>query len=294
MQLSLLWQLLRQTAVTWLDSKSSRLGAALAFYSVLSVAPLLGLTLEGASAIWGKQAAQGQIVGQVRGIVGDQGASAIQSILAAASGNEHGGLVAALVGTFSLLFSASGAFGELQDSMNQIWHVPAAQGKPWLILFRERFFSFAMVAVTGFLLLISLLVSAGLAAATKYIDDLMPFAIFVMGAVNTVTSFVVVSALFALIFKSVPDLAIPWRGVWPGALLTALLFVVGKSLIGLYLGRAGVASSYGAAGSIVVLLLWIYYSAQILFFGAEFTYIYSSHFRLHETPLSPERGVTVH
>jgi membrane protein len=277
----LLWQLLKQTGQAWLDNKAARLGAALAFYSVLSLSPLLVLVLAAASAVWGAQAAQGQIVDQMRGLVGEQGAQAIQTILAAASTNKFGGFIAALVGFFSLLFSASGAFGELQDAMNIIWRAPPPQDRPWLVIIRERFFSFAMVVSSGFLLLISLLISAGLAAASHFIDDLLPAAVALMFLVNFVVSFAIIAFLFALIFKTIPDLLIPWRSVWPGAVLTTLLFIAGKALIGFYISHAGIASSYGAAGSIVILLLWIYYSAQILFFGAEFTYIYSSHFNLH-------------
>jgi membrane protein len=280
MTLLLLWQLLKQTGQAWLDNNAARLGAALAFYSVLSLSPLLVLVLAAASAIWGDQAAQGQIVGQMRGLVGEQGAAAIQNILASAAANKYGGTLAAFLGFFSLLFSASSAFGELQDAMNIIWHAPPRE-RPILEMLRQRFFSFTMVMGTGFLLLISLLISAGLAAATHFIDGLMPGAILAMHVVNFVVSFAIIAFLFALIFKTIPDLPIPWCSVWPGSVLTALLFIAGKSLIGLYIGQAGIASSYGAAGSVVILLLWVYYSAQILFFGAEFAFIYSTYFNLH-------------
>ena len=279
--LPLFWQLIKQTVNAWLDNKAARLGAALAFYSVLSLSPLLILFLAVASEIWGGKAAQGQIVDQMSGLVGQQGAQAVQTILAAASANKYSGFVAGLIGFASLLFSASAVFGELQDAMNLIWRVKPPASKPFLVLLRERFFSFAMVVGSGFLLMISLVVSAGLAALSHYVSGLLPTAVILMSFVNFFVSLGIIAFLFAMIFKTIPDLVIPWCAVWPGACLTAVLFIVGKGLIGLYLGHAGVASSYGAAGSLIILLLWIYYSAQILFFGAEFTYIYSCHFKLH-------------
>jgi membrane protein len=282
------WQLLKQAGQSWVDNKSARLGAALAFYSVLSLAPLLLLVLTAAAAIWGQKAAQGNIMGQMTSIIGREGAEAIQSILAASEQNKSGGLIATLTGIVTLLFSASGVFGELQDSMNLIWKAKPRQGQAILVMLRERFTSFTMVVGSGFLMLISLLVSAALSVASQYVNGLLPDFVLLMQAINFLISFGVIALLFAMTFKVVPDVSVPWRDVWPGGILTAALFIIGKMVIGFYLGHAGMASTYGAAGSFVALLLWVYYSAQILFFGAEFTYAYSCY--AHPRPANPPIG----
>jgi membrane protein len=269
------WPLLKATFSAWSDDKALRLGAALAFYSVLSLSPMLLLVLSAAAAIWGQDAATGQILGQMRDMVGQKGAEAIQAILLTASEHKQAGFVATVTGFGMLLFSASGMFGELQDAMNLIWKVKPSARKPVIAILRDRFFSFAMVMGCGFLLLISLVVSAGLSALANYVNGLFPGGSLFMQAVDFFAGFGIITLIFALTFKTVPEVKIKWRVVWPGAALTAVLFMVGKFLIGLYLSRTSLASSYGAAGSLVVLLLWIYYSAQILFFGAEFTHIYA-------------------
>lgn len=268
------WKLIKLTFVRWQHDQAARRGAALAFYSVLSLGPLLLLVLVAAAFIWGKRAAQGQIMAQMVDLVGQQGAAAIQSILKTASENRHGGIIATILGVVMLIFSASGVFGELQDAMNTIWKVPPRTGKRIMLLLRERFLSVTMVLGTAFLLLTSLVLSAGFAALARYLSDILPAIAVIMPITDFVVSLLIITLLFGVIFKMVPDHKIAWRAVWPGALLTAVLFVVGKMLIGLYLSHTGVASSYGAAGSVVIILIWVYYSAQILFFGAEFTHVY--------------------
>ncbi|MDP9127900.1 MAG: YihY/virulence factor BrkB family protein [Pseudomonadota bacterium] len=275
------WQLFRKTGARWLDDKAPRLGAALAFYSVLSLAPLLLLVFSLGTFMWGHDQAQSKLSDQIVTILGVHAAEAIKNTLTAASHNKDAGFIATVIGLITLLFSASGMFGELQDAMNTIWKTPPRKGRPVLIMLRERAFSFIMVLGSGFLLLVSVLASTAVAAVTTYITDLGHMEI-VVHVFDFLLSFGVSAFLFALAFRIIPDAVIPWRSVWAGGALTALLFVIGKTLIGLYLGQVSVTSSYGAAGSIVALLTWIYYSAQIFFFGAEFTFVYSSHFGLHK------------
>lgn len=266
------YETLKQTVNEWLADKAMRLGAALAYYSVFSIAPLVIIAIAISSFVFGEQAAQGEIVQQIQGMVGESGARAIEDMLASNKERGSGGLATAF-GVVALLFGASGVFGQLQDALNTIWKVEPKPGRGVLGVIKDRFFSFTMVLGTGFLLLVSLIVTAALEAITKFIagDAGVPLQI-----VNTVFSMAFVMLLFALIFKYVPDIKIEWRDVWIGAALTALLFTVGKYLIGLYLGQASVTSSYGAAGSLVVLLLWVYYSSLILLFGAEFTRVHAS------------------
>jgi membrane protein len=254
----------------WQDDQAARRGAALAFYSILSLGPLLLLVLVVAATVWDRNVARGQVMAQMINLMGDQGAEAVRSMLTATSDNKQGGLLATMFGIAMLIFSASGVFGELQDSMNAIWKVKPQTGKPILRMMRERFLSFTMVLGTAFLLLVSLALSAAFAAAANYASKSFPVFALTAPLMDFGFSFVMISFLFAVIFKMVPDVPIAWRSVAPGAMLTAALFVIGKMLIGFYLGHTGVASSYGAAGSVVIILIWVYYSAQILFFGAEF------------------------
>ncbi|MGE3622766.1 MAG: YihY/virulence factor BrkB family protein, partial [Bdellovibrionales bacterium] len=227
---------------------------------------------------WGAEAARGQIVAQMTNMIGEQGAEAIQTILKTASENKDAGLIATIAGFGTLLFGASGVFGELQDAMNTIWKVPPSKDKAILVLLRDRFFSFTMVIGSAFLLLVSLVISTALAAVAEYASQLVTGVKTVMPIVDFLVSFGAITVLFALTFKVVPDTHVAWRCTFPAAVLTAALFVVGKMLIGLYLAQASVGSSYGAAGSVVVILVWIYYSSQILFFGAEFAHKYAEHY----------------
>lgn len=268
------WPLLRETAKEWMDDKGPRLGAAVAFYSVLSLAPLLVIMVAMASAFFGEDAARGRIVEQIQTFVGKEGAQAVQATIVNARALEAGKL-ATLLGLVAILFGASGVFAELQDALNTIWEVPPRPGSGLFVIIRSRFVSFAMVLITGLLLLASLISSAVLTALSHRFSARFPGIDTVWSTINSVSSFVIVTAMFALIFRFVPDADIHWRDVWLGALLTSLLFTIGKGLIGAYLGRASIGSAYGAAGSLVVLLVWTYYSAQILFFGAEFTHVCS-------------------
>jgi membrane protein len=268
------WKLLKLTLAAWQRDEAARRGAAMAFYSVLSLGPLLLLVLVAAASIWGQRAAQGQIVSQMVGLLGHDGAAAIQNILKTASENRHGGLLATIFGLLMLVFSASGVFGELQGAMNAVWKVPPRKGRAIILILRERFLSFTMVLGTAFLLLISLVLSAAFSALAKFLSNVVPVLAVIMPVTDFMVSIIVIALLFGIIFKMVPDRKIAWRSVWPGAFLTAVLFVIGKMLIGFYLSHTGVASSYGAAGSVVIILIWVYYSSQILFFGAEFSRVY--------------------
>jgi len=268
------WGLIKQTVTDWLDDKAPRLGAALAFYSVLSLAPLLVIVLAIAGFVFDEEAARGEIVSQIEGLVGHDGAQAIQDLIVHAQRPAEG-ILATLLGTITLLLGASGVFGELQDSLNTIWEVRPKPGRGIWGMIRDRFFSFAMVLGTAFLLIVSLVVSATLAAAGNFATELMPAWEVILPLIGMVISFAIITLLFAAIFKFVPDVRIAWRDVWIGAIVTAALFSLGKYALGLYLGRSGVSSAYGAAGSLVVLVIWVYYSAQILFFDAELTQVYA-------------------
>jgi membrane protein len=258
----------------WQEDKGSQMGAALAFYSLLSIGPLLLIAIAIAGLVFGKEAASAQIVGQIKGLIGEQSAEAIQTILAN-NQNKDSGILATLIGLATLLFSASAVFAQLQDSLNVIWKAKARKGHAFLYMLRERFISFSMVLGTGFLMLTSLLISAILAALGKYFVGWLPSLAPLLEIINIVVSFGIALLLFAMIFKMIPDVKIDWKDVWLGAFITALLFTIGKFLIGLYLGRSGISSAYGAAGSFIVLSLWVYYSSQIVFLGAEFTQSYA-------------------
>jgi membrane protein len=267
-----LWSLLRQTFADWNEHDAPSLGAALAFYSVLSLAPLVILAIAIAAFIFGHSAAQIQLLDQVESMIGRQGAEAVKGLIEHAR-EPASGAFASIVGVATLLFGASGVFGELRSALNRMWEVKAqTKGGIWTAI-KQRFFSFGMVLAVGFLLLVSLVISAGLAAFGKFFAGLMLIPWFVLGATSFVVSLAGVAVLFALIFRYVPETKIPWREAWIGAMVTASLFTIGKILIGLYLGKAAIGSAYGAAGSLVVVIVWVYYSAMIFFFGAEFTHV---------------------
>jgi membrane protein len=271
------WSLLAETVFEWSEDRAPRLGAALAFYTVFALAPGLIVIIALAALLLGQEAAQGQIIDQVEGLIGVPGAQAIQAAIESAR-SAGGSLVATGLGALTLLFGLWGVFGELQDALNTIWGVTARPWRGVIGAVKERFWSFTLVVGIGFLLLVSLAASAWLAAVGKFFAQLSPLPVAVMETANALLSFVTITLMFAVIYKLLPDVRITWRDVWVGAAVTALLFTIGKSLIGLYLGRSTVASVYGAAGSLIVILLWIYYSAQVVFFGAEFTKVYSRRF----------------
>ena len=278
MKLRDMWELLKQTFNSWSADKAPRLGAALAYYAVFSLAPLLIIVVGIAGLVFGERAAQGKVVNQIKDAVGEPVALAIQDLLknAHASG---GSLTATLLGMVVLFFGATGLFVELQDALNTIWKVTPAPDRPYLGILRGRFLSFTVVLVAALLLFISLIVSAALSALSRWMDTMaLPGGFAVWQAANALISFLFTTFLFAMVYKILPDVKICWRDVWTGALFTALLFTLGKYLISLYLGRSGTSSAFGAAGSLVIILLWVYYSAQIFLFGAEFTHVYADRF----------------
>lgn len=269
------WETIKQSFSEWREDKAPRLAAAIAFYTIFSLAPLLIIAIAIAGLVFGEEAARGQIMGQISGLVGSAGGRAIEDMVAGA-GRRGAGILGAIIGVIILLFGAGGLFDQLQDALNTIWEVkPKPERGIWGVL-KDRFLSFGMVLVIGFLLLVSLVLTTALSALSGFIGGPLGEDSFLFHIVNFVISFGVITLLFALMFKVLPDAKIAWSDVWLGAAITALLFEVGKYLLGFYLGRATVASAYGAAGSLVVLLLWVYYASQILLFGAEFTQVYAN------------------
>ena len=269
--------ILGETFSEWTKDRAPRLGAALAFYTVFALAPGLLVITALAALLLGQDLAQAQLLGQVQDLVGVSGAQAVRAAIESAR-DAGGSLAATTFGAVTLLFALWGVFGELQDALNGIWGVATKPGRGFLGAIKMRFWSATMVVGIGFLLLVSLAASAWLAALGKIFARDLPLPEGVMQTGNALLSFAVITCMFAMIYKLLPDVKVAWRSVWIGAAVTALLFTLGKSLIGLYLGRSAVASVYGAAGSLIVILLWVYYSAQIVFFGAEFTKVYSRRF----------------
>ncbi|MET0223682.1 MAG: YihY/virulence factor BrkB family protein [Terrimicrobium sp.] len=276
--------LFKQTASEWMEDDAPSLGAALAYYTVFSLAPLMTIAIAIAGFFLGKEAAQGQIFDELRGLLGADGGKAVEEMVQSANAQPTAGVVATIISVIMLLFGASGVFGQLQASLNAIWGVKAKPGRGVLGLIKDRLLSFGFTLVVGFLLLVSLLLSAGMALMADWIGGLMPGSEALAYILNIVLSLSMITLLFATIFKFLPDAKIAWHDVWIGAFLTALLFTIGKFALGIYLGKSGVASSYGAAGSLIVLLLWVYYSSQLLFFGAEFTQVYANRFGSRVAP----------
>jgi membrane protein len=277
-------KLLKETVAEWSEDKVPLWAAALAYYTIFSLAPLLLIAISIAGLVFGEEAARGEIVGQIRGLVGQQGAEAIQGMIQNVNRPGSGGTLATIVGVVTLLFGASGVFGQLQDALNTIWGVKPKPGQGIASFIQARFLSFAMVLVIGFLLLVSLVLSAALAAITTFFSHFLPTFVALGQLLNFVVSFGFITLLFAAIYKFLPDVNVAWKDLWIGAATTSLLFNVGKFLIGLYLGNSGTTSAYGAAGSLVVLLLWVFYSAQIILFGAEFTQVFAKHRGSEITP----------
>jgi membrane protein len=267
--------LFTETFTAWSNDKVPRHGAALAYYTILSLVPLLVVIIAMIGLIFGREAAQGYILEQIGSLVGPQSAEAIKEMIQRAS-EPATGIVATVAAAGTLLLGASGVFAQLQDSLNSIWGVKPKEGRGLWGLIRDRFISVAALLGTGFLLLVSLVLSAALSAFGKWFGGWLPAPEFVLQVLELVISLAVITGLFALIFKVLPDAHVAWSDVWVGAALTALLFTIGKFAIGLYLGKSDVGSAYGAAGSLVILLVWVYYSAQILLFGAEFTQAYAN------------------
>jgi len=283
MSLRISWATVKETASDWLEDDASRLAASLAYYSLLSLAPLLIIVVAIAGFFLGADAARGRVAGQLATVVGAVPAAGIQSVLASAH-SPSSGVVSMAVGVVTLFIGASGVFGELQSSLNTIWGVKPKPGRGILGEVKARFLSFTMVLGVAFLLLVSLVISSVLSAIGQRFSGALPGGEALWQVVNFVFSLVSITVLFALIFKYIPDAEIKWRDVWLGAIVTAGLFTVGKVLLGLYLGKAAVGSSYGAAGSLIALVVWVYYAAQILFLGAEFTCVQA---RLHGREIRP-------
>src|SRR5450755_2318436 len=279
-------KVLKETASGWDEDNVARLAASLAYYTLLSIAPLIILAVAIAGLAFGQDAAREHIGGELASVVGSGAATAIQSI--AKNAHTPGtGIFSIVVGVVVLLFGASGVFGELQSALNTVWDVAPKPGRGVWGLVKDRFFSFTLVVGVAFLLLVSLLVSAALTWVGQVFASSLPGGAAVWQILNFCISLAVVTALFGLMFKTLPDVNIKWREVWVGAAATAGLFTLGKFLLGLYLGSAGVSSAYGAAGSIVALVIWVYYSAQVLLIGAEFT---EAHARRYGSRITPDDG----
>lgn len=271
--LRLLWMAIKG----WTKDNVPRLGASLAYYTLFAVSPILVIVIAIAGSVFGAEAVRGQIVGQIDQLIGREGAMAIQAILEGAH-KDRSGTLAVVMGSITLVIAASGAFLELQHALNTIFRVKQDPKKSGIVVFlKNRLRSFGLVVSIGFLLMVSLTVSAALAALATYVRTSRWGGPALWQVVNILVSLGVVTLLFAMIYRFLPDVRLKWRDVWTGALITAVLFSIGKFLIGLYLGRSSIASSYGAAGSIVVLLVWVYYSAQIILLGAEFTRVYAEY-----------------
>ncbi|MEO0457996.1 MAG: YihY/virulence factor BrkB family protein [Cyanobacteria bacterium P01_A01_bin.114] len=295
MKIKRVWRLLKETFQEWSEDKASRLAAALAYYTMFSLAPLLVIVVAIAGFFFDKAAVKDQLTQQIQSLVGSEGAAFAQTALENANTpGENTSLIASIISVVLLLVGATGVFGQLQESLNVVWNVEAKPGNAASGFVRKRLLSFAMLLTIGFLLMVSLVLSAGLAALSTYLSGLLPGVDALWQLLNIVLSLAIVTAMFALLYKYVPDVTINWDDVWMGSFITALLFTVGKFLLGLYLGNSGFSSTYGAAGSVIIILAWVYYSAQILFFGAEFTQVYARRYgsRIrpdeHAVPLTPE------
>jgi membrane protein len=275
MKISDLWQLARQTFAQWSEDKAPRLAAALSYYTVFSIPPLLVFLISLVGRFLGSERVRQALLAQIGDLLTAETAEALGEIIDSATRPVEGTLATG-VGLAILLLGASGVFSQLHDALNTIWEVTPKAGGGILGLLRKRFFSFLLVLATSFTLLVSLVLSTALAALSEFIQPWLPASTSVVRGINFAFSFLVIISLFALIFKFVPDASIRWRDVWPGAGLTALLFEVGKALISFYLARSNLASTFGAAASIILVLVWVYYSAQILFIGAEFTQVYAN------------------
>ena len=281
---SALWWVLKRALVGWWNDNVPRLGASLAYYTLFALSPVLLVATGIAGLVFGPEAVRGEIVGQIQGLVGRQGAEAVQSMLESAS-RPSTSIPATIVGLVTFFLGATGAFLELQTALNAIWRVKPRPGTNVRDFLVQRLISFGLVVGVGFLLLVSLLVSAALAALSRYLGHIFPALTAFWEAANVLVSLFVITLLFAMVYKILPDVRLRWRDVWIGALVTAGFFSVGKQLIGLYLGTSSVASSFGAAGSVVVLLVWVYYSAQVVLLGAEFTRYYVERFRGQPPPM---------
>ena len=270
-----IWQLIKAAASSWSDDYAPSMGAALSYYTLFSIAPLLLIVISVAGMVFGEEAARGEIFGQLNSFMGSEAAAAIQGLLESVNKPAKGAF-ATIAGVALVLIGATTVFAELQDAMDRIWRAPARNKTSGLWgLLRARLLSFGMILSIGFLLMVSLVMGAALSALSRWWSPLFTGWETVAQVLNTVFSFAITMLAFAMIYKIMPRVKIAWRDVWIGAAVTALLFTLGKFLIGFYIGRSGVVSGFGAASSIVIVLIWVYYSAQIFLVGAEFTWVYA-------------------
>jgi membrane protein len=288
------WSLFSTAAAAWSNQNAQRMGAALAYYTILSLAPLL-LVFAGISGlVFGQSAVSGDLYWQLQAVAGDQTATVVQNLLRDAHAHPKSGVITSIVAFLMLMLGASGVFIELRDDLNYIWDVPPPQESALRGMVQYRLFSFALVLGSGFLITCSMAVSVAVQAAEKYLVEHVSISAAALEAANFTGTFFATTFLFGLIYTIFPDRRVPWRDVTVGAVVTAALFTAGKSLVGLFVGKAGVGSLYGAAGSLVVLLVWIYYSSQIFLFGAEFTHIYSQRHGILSRETVPGRVDTEH
>ena len=275
LSLGVLWTMAKESASAWIDDFAPSMGAAIAYYTAFSIAPVIIIVIAIAGFVFGADAASGYLYAQVSGLLGDEGGKAVQGMVESASSSGKG-IIATVIGIVLLVVGATTVFAELQTDLDRIWKAPAATKSEGLWkLVRSRVLSLGLVVSIGFLLLVSLVVSSALAALGEWWGGAFEGFKWLLQILNFVVSILVITVMFALMYKILPRVKIGWRDVWIGAGVTAVLFTIGKFLVGMYLGRAGVASSFGAAGSLAVLLVWVYYSAQIFLFGAEFTWVYA-------------------
>ncbi len=271
------WWLLKTAASSWLDDYAPSMGAALAYYTMFSIAPLLLIVISVAGLVFGVDAARGEISAQLQGLIGTDGAHAIEGLLARAN-KPATGILSTLAGLVLLFIGATTVFAELQDDLDRIWRAPRRKQAGVLVLLRARLLSFGLILGLGFLMIVSLILSAALAALGKWWGPWFGDWLTIAQVLDFAISFALLTAMFAMIYKLMPRVKVAWSDVWTGASVTALLFTIGKYLIGLYIGNSGISSVFGAAGSLVVMLLWVYYSAQIFLLGAEFTWAYAGKF----------------
>ncbi|PTQ83050.1 membrane protein [Nitrosospira multiformis] len=275
MNIKEVWALVKASFSSWLDDYAPSMGAALAYYTMFSIAPLLLIVISTAGLVFGEEAVRGEIFGQLRDLMGDQGAAAVEGLLASVSKPEEGA-AGAVVGTVLLLIGATTVFGELQNAFDRIWRVPGKDKNGGIgELIRTRLLSFGIILGIGFLMMVSLVFNAAVSALGKWWGGFFSELEILVTTLNFIFSFVFTTAVFAMLYKFMPQVKIQWKDVWLGAGVTALLFTIGKFLIGLYIGKSAISSGFGAAGSLVVVLVWVYYSAQIFLLGAEFTWVYS-------------------
>jgi len=273
-----LWKITKNTFTAWMKADPFRQSAVIAYYAVFSIPALLVIIIACAGFAFGREAVQGEISGQISAAIGTDAARQVEGMIAKVSG-EKSSIWATIIGVVTLFVGATGVFAQLQISLNLIWEVKVEAKKKWLKTLKDRLFSFGLILSIGFLLLISLLLTAGLAAFSDWIKNHLPdFMMFIFQLINFLLSFLVITVLFALMFKILPDAKIRWKDVWVGAMVTTLLFIAGKFGLGFYFGKAEPDSTYGAAGSVVLIMLWVSYSCMIVFLGAEFTKQYATHF----------------